>query len=41
MKLTPNYMILVVIITALVGGFLGASLGKAVLKKHFQRAGTV
>ena len=41
MKLTPNYMILVVIITALVGGFLGASLGKAVLRKHFQRAGTV
>ena len=41
MKLTPNYIILVVIITALVGGFLGASLGKAVLKKHFQRAGTV
>ena len=41
MKLTPNYMILVVIITALVGGFLGASLGKAVLKKHFQRVGTV
>lgn len=41
MKLTPNYMILVVIITALVGGFLGASLGKAVLKKHFQKAGTV
>ena len=41
MKLTPNYMILVVIITALVGGFLGASLGKAVLKKHFQRAGIV
>lgn len=41
MKLTPNYMILVVIITALVGGFLGASLGKAVLKKHFRRAGTV
>ena len=41
MKLTPNYMILVVIITALVGDFLGASLGKAVLRKHFQRAGTV
>ena len=41
MKLTPNYMILVVIITALVGGFLGASLGKAVLRKHFQIAGTV
>ena len=41
MKLTPNYMILVVIITALVGGFLCSSLGKAVLKKHFQRAGTV
>lgn len=41
MKLTPNYMILVVIVAALVGGFLGASLGKVVLTKHFEKAGIV
>jgi energy-coupling factor transport system substrate-specific component len=39
MKLTPNYMILVVIVLALVGGMLGACLGKSVLKKHFEKAG--
>jgi energy-coupling factor transport system substrate-specific component len=39
MKLTPNYMILVVIVLALVGGILGACLGKSVLKKHFEKAG--
>ena len=41
MKLTPVYMIPVVIVVALVGGLLGAALGKAVLKKHFERAGIV
>ncbi len=39
MKLTPNYMILVVIVLALVGGMLGACLGRSVLKKHFEKAG--
>ncbi len=39
MKLTPNYMILVVIVLALVGGMLGACLEKSVLKKHFEKAG--
>ena len=39
MELTPNYMILVVVILAIVGGFLGAWLGKIVLKKHFEKAG--
>ena len=39
MKLTPNYMILVVIVLALAGGMLGACLGKSVLKKHFEKAG--
>ena len=39
MKLTPNYMIRVVIVLALVGGILGACLGKSVLKKHFEKAG--
>ena len=38
-KLTPNYMILVVIVLALVGGMLGACLGRSVLKKHFEKAG--
>ena len=39
MKLTPNDMILVVIVLALVGGMLGACLGRSVLKKHFEKAG--
>ena len=41
MKLTPTYMIAVVALLGLVGGFLGAMLGKAVLKKHFKKAGIV
>lgn len=41
MALTPTYMILVIIVIALVGGALGAMLGKAVLKKHFAKAGIV
>ena len=41
MKLTPTYMIAVIAVLALVGGFLGACLGKAVLKKHFKKAGIV
>ena len=32
-------MILVVVILAIVGGFLGAWRGKIVLKKHFEKAG--
>ena len=39
MKLTPNYMIAIIIVLALVGGVIGAWLGKAVLKKHFVKAG--
>ena len=41
MKLTPTYMIAVVALLGLLGGFLGACLGKAVLKKHFKKAGIV
>lgn len=41
MKLTPNYMMIIIIAVALVGGFLGANLGKRVLKKHFAKAGIV
>ena len=41
MNLTPNYMLAVIIVLALVGGFLGGMLGKGVLKKHFKKAGIV
>ena len=41
MRLTPTYMIAVIAVLALAGGFLGACLGKAVLKKHFKKAGIV
>ena len=41
MNLTPNYMLAVIVVLGLVGGFLGACLGKAVLKKHFKKAGIV
>lgn len=41
MAFTPNYMILVIILLAIIGGFLGALLGKIVLKKHFEKAGIV
>ncbi len=41
MKLTPNYMLAVIAVLGLMGGFLGAVLGKAVLKKHFKKAGIV
>ena len=39
MNLTPNYMLVVVIILGFIGGLIGACLGKAVLKKHFEKAG--
>ena len=39
MALTPDYMVLVIIVLAIVGGFLGTMLGKIVLKKHFEKAG--
>lgn len=38
MALTPDYMVLVIIVLAIVGG-LGTMLGKIVLKKHFEKAG--
>ena len=41
MDLTPTYMIAVVAVLGLLGGFLGAMLGKAVLRKHFEKAGIV
>lgn len=39
MGYTPNWMFPVLFVVALVGGILGALLGKAVLKKHFEKAG--
>lgn len=39
--LTPNWMLFVVMIMAFIGGIIGAFLGKAVLKKHFKKAGIV
>lgn len=36
---TPNWMFPVLFVVTFVGGILGALLGKAVLKKHFERAG--
>ena len=36
-----NWMLPVVIVLGLVGGVIGAYLGKAILKKHFVKAGIV
>ena len=36
---TPNWMFPVLFVVTFIGGILGALLGKAVLKKHFERAG--
>ena len=41
MSLTANWMLPVVIILGIVGGVIGAYLGKAILKKHFVKAGIV
>ena len=41
MGLTANWMLPVVIVLGLVGGVIGAYLGKAILKKHFVKAGIV
>lgn len=39
LSLTPNWMAFVVVGMAFVAGIIGAYFGKAVLKKHFMRAG--
>lgn len=41
MSYTPGWMFPVLFIVTLIGGILGALLGKAVLKKHFEKAGIV
>lgn len=38
---TPGWMFLVLLVACFIGGLIGAALGKAVLKKHFVRAGIV
>lgn len=39
MSYTPGWMFPVLFIVTFIGGILGAFLGKAVLKKHFEKAG--
>ncbi len=39
MSYTPNWMYPVLFAVTFIGGILGALLGKAVLKKHFEKAG--
>ena len=39
MSYTPNWMNPVLLVVTFIGGILGALLGKAVLKKHFEKAG--
>lgn len=41
MSLTADWMLPVVVLLGIVGGLLGGLLGKAVLKKHFVKAGIV
>ena len=38
MSYTPNWMFPVLFVVTFIGGILGALLGKAVLKKHFEKA---
>lgn len=39
LKLTPNWIIPIIVVSGFAGGLIGALIGKAVLKKHFERAG--
>lgn len=41
LSLTPDWAAFLVVAVAFLAGIIGAFLGKAVLKKHFQRAGIV
>ena len=40
-KLTPNWMFFVLLIATFICGIIGGFIGKALLKKHFERAGIV
>lgn len=39
--LTPSWIILVFLVLALVGGFIGSRLGSSMMTKHFEKAGVV
>lgn len=39
LKLTPPWTLPVIVLSGIIGGLIGAYIGKAVLKKHFERAG--
>jgi len=41
MSLTSNWMFAVLAVSVIVGGIIGANIGRATLKKHFKRAGIV
>lgn len=41
LSMTPNWLAFVVVIVAFIAGIIGAFFGKAVLRKHFKRAGIV
>ena len=38
-KLTPSWMYFVLLIATFICGIIGGFIGKALLKKHFERAG--
>lgn len=40
-SLTPSWILIVLVVLALIGGFFGARLGQKLNKKHFERAGLV
>ena len=40
-ELTPNWVLPVFVLSCFVGGILGGILGRAVLNKHFKKAGIV
>ena len=40
-RLTPDWIIAVFVVLALLGGILGGMFGKKLLKKHFAKVGAV
>ncbi|ROR25725.1 energy-coupling factor transport system substrate-specific component [Mobilisporobacter senegalensis] len=39
LKLTSNWVFPIILVSGFIGGLIGAFIGRAVLKKHFERAG--
>ncbi|MDU4653043.1 MAG: MptD family putative ECF transporter S component, partial [Sneathia sanguinegens] len=39
MSSVPNWMVIPCILLAMLGGFLGCTIGIVILKKHFEKAG--